>query len=266
VKYKIEKKQELGAEHCCCVGKVVLGWLYISDFKMFWKLAVRWKEHQELTGKVTLYNLNRESHFGITKLFPTVIKKCNAQIFYVESVLYNDGKTGLMGMMEEIGTHIVTWCGEEFDGAKLRTNSMFGLSPSAIDLTHKDALVSSVLKLYGAIRNCSPMQLERYFEMIYNQHFITEERNGVRLIFLFDIFDSSWFKHSNPHPIEIKGWELQLMFASINDFSKDVVNAIGRMSHKMDDDLFAEFKEKRFRHFLPPEFVVSKNNMPCKIS
>jgi hypothetical protein len=237
VKYKIEKKQELGAEHCCCVGKVVLGWLYISDFKMFWKLAVRWKEHQELTGKVTLYNLNRESHFGITKLFPTVIKKCNAQIFYVESVLYNDGKTGLMGMMEEIGTHIVTWCGEEFDGAKLRTNSMFGLSPSAIDLTHKDALVSSVLKLYGAIRNCSPMQLERYFEMIYNQH-----------------------------PIEIKGWELQLMFASINDFSKDVVNAIGRMSHKMDDDLFAEFKEKRFRHFLPPEFVVSKNNMPCKIS
>jgi hypothetical protein len=82
-------------------------------------------------------------------------------------------------MMEGIGTHIVTWCGEEFDSAKLRTNSIFGLSPFAIDLTHKDAPVSSVLKLYGAIRNCSPMQLERYFEMIYNKDFITEERNGV---------------------------------------------------------------------------------------
>jgi hypothetical protein len=56
------------------------------------------------------------------------------------------------------------------------------------------------------------------------------------------------------------------MFASINDFSKDVVNAIGRMFHKMDDELFAEFKEKRFRHFLPPEFAVSNNNMQCKIS
>jgi hypothetical protein len=63
--------------------------------------------------------------------------------------------------MEGIGTHIVTWCGEEFDGAKLRTNTMFGLSPFAIDLTHKDAPLGSVLKLYSAIRNYSPVELER---------------------------------------------------------------------------------------------------------
>jgi hypothetical protein len=56
------------------------------------------------------------------------------------------------------------------------------------------------------------------------------------------------------------------MFASINDFSKDVVNAIGRMFTKMDDEMFAELKEKRFRNFLPPEFVVSENNMPHIIS
>jgi uncharacterized protein involved in tellurium resistance len=50
------------------------------------------------------------------------------------------------------------------------------------------------------------------------------------------------------------------MFASINDFSKDVVNAIGRMFQKMDDEMYVEFRERRFRHFLPPDFAVSKNN------
>jgi hypothetical protein len=79
----------------------------------------------------------------------------------VESVLYNDGKSALVGLMEGCGKHIVTWCGEEFDGASLRTNSMFGLSPFAIDLTHQDAPVGSVLKLYAAIRNCSKADLER---------------------------------------------------------------------------------------------------------
>jgi hypothetical protein len=59
------------------------------------------------------------------------------------------------------GRHIITLCGEEFDGENLRSNSMFGLSPFAIDLTHKDAPLTSVLKLYSAIRNCSEDEKER---------------------------------------------------------------------------------------------------------
>jgi hypothetical protein len=46
------------------------------------------------------------------------------------------------------------------------------------------------------------------------------------------------------------------MFASINDFNHDVVNSITRMPHKMDDELFSMYKEKRFMHFLPPEYAV----------
>jgi hypothetical protein len=67
-----------------------------------------------------------------------------------------------------------------------------------------------------------------------------------------------WFKHNHPHEIEIDGASMHRMFASINDFSKKVVTAIGRMFHSMDDELFAMYREKRFRHFLPPEFAVSR--------
>jgi hypothetical protein len=65
-----------------------------------------------------------------------------------------------------------------------------------------------------------------------------------------------WFKHNHPYEIEIRGAALQAMFASINNFSKSVVTAVGRMFHSMDDELFAMYKEKRFRHFLPPDFAV----------
>lgn len=68
--------------------------------------------------------------------------------------------------------------------------------------------------------------------------------------------DRLWFKHNHPYEIKIQGWSLHLMFASINDFSVDVVNTIIRMFHKMDDDIYAMYKEKRFRHFLPPQFAV----------
>jgi hypothetical protein len=77
------------------------------------------------------------------------------------------------------------------------------------------------------------------------------------MISFFVLLASTWFKHNHPHEIGIKGWELQLMFASINDFSKDVVTAIVRMFHAMDNEMFEVFKEKRFRHFLPLEFAVS---------
>jgi hypothetical protein len=51
------------------------------------------------------------------------------------------------------------------------------------------------------------------------------------------IFVSTWFKHNYPHEIEIKGWQLQLMFASINDLSNDDVTAISRMFQSMDDEI-----------------------------
>jgi hypothetical protein len=60
------------------VGKVVPAY-----FKMFWKRAVRWKKHQELTEKVSLYNLNRVSNFGITKIFPTIIKRIVMPKFFM---------------------------------------------------------------------------------------------------------------------------------------------------------------------------------------
>jgi hypothetical protein len=46
------------------------------------------------------------------------------------------------------------------------------------------------------------------------------------------------------------------MFASISDFSKDVINAIVRLFHTMDDELYASSTERRFRHFLPFDFAV----------
>jgi hypothetical protein len=52
------------------------------------------------------------------------------------------------------GKHIVLWLGEEFDVSHLRLNPTFGLSPFAIVLTHPDAPLASVLKLYSAVRSC----------------------------------------------------------------------------------------------------------------
>jgi hypothetical protein len=76
-------------------------------------------------------------------------------------VLYNDGKTGEVIVMEGRGKHIVTWCGEEFGGSHLNISSAYGLSPFAILLTHEDAPLSSVLKLYSRIRNCSEVDKRR---------------------------------------------------------------------------------------------------------
>jgi hypothetical protein len=72
------------------------------------------------------------------------------------------------------------------------------------------------------------------------------------------IFVSTWFKHNYPHEKEIKGWQLQLMFASINDLSNDVVTAISRMFQSMDDEIYVVYKERMLRHFMPPVFVVNK--------
>jgi hypothetical protein len=66
----------------------------------------------------------------------------------------------------------------------------------------------------------------------------------------------TWFIHNKPYELCIKGWSLHLMFATISDFSKDVINGIVRLFHIMDDQLYASSSERRFRHFLPPEFAV----------
>jgi hypothetical protein len=53
-------------------------------------------------------------------------------------------------MMEGNGKHIVSSCGEEFDGSHLRLKTSrweFGLSPFAIVSTHQGPPLASVLKL-----------------------------------------------------------------------------------------------------------------------
>lgn len=80
-------------------------------------------------------------------------------------VLYNDGKSGQVTMMEGNGKHIVSSCGEEFDGSHLRLKTSrweFGLSPFAIVSTHQGPPLASVLKLYSAIRDCSEEDKGRY--------------------------------------------------------------------------------------------------------
>jgi hypothetical protein len=107
------------------------------------------------TGKYLHFNID-SSQTRFRKLI-----KFNKNDLLMGLVLYNDGKTGEVIVMEGRGNHIVTWCGEELDGSHLNISSAYGLSPFAILLTHQDAPLSSVLKLYSRIRNCSEVDKRR---------------------------------------------------------------------------------------------------------
>ena len=73
------------------------------------------------------------------------------------------------------------------------------------------------------------------------------------------IYARKWFIHKHPTWLSIEGREMYLMFTSIFDFNKKVINAIVRLYHTMDDELYATYKETRCRHFLPCDFAVMSN-------
>jgi hypothetical protein len=59
------------------------------------------------------------------------------------------------------GQRMITWNGVKFDAAHLHSNSSFGLSPFAVDLTHPDAPFASVTTLYTALMNLTREDKER---------------------------------------------------------------------------------------------------------
>jgi hypothetical protein len=70
-----------------------------------------------------------------------------------------------------------------------------------------------------------------------------------------------WYIHDNPTLLEISGELLQGMFGctannSIFDLTTKTVNAIMRLYQQMDDEIYAKWSEKIWRHFLPAEFAV----------
>jgi hypothetical protein len=84
------------------------------------------------TGKYLHFNID-SSQTRFRKLI-----KFNKNDLLMGPVLYNDGKTGEVIVMEGRGKHIVTWCGEEFDRSHLNISSAYGLSPFAILCTRSD--------------------------------------------------------------------------------------------------------------------------------
>ncbi|KAF8659775.1 hypothetical protein HU200_058237 [Digitaria exilis] len=135
------------------------------------------------------------------------------------------------GCPEDSCNYIVKVNGIEFNAALLQPTTTIGMSPFAVDLTHPDAPFSSVLTLYKCLMETSGEDKDR-----------------------------TWFLHYDPIEVRLEGRAIQMMFASDVDFNKQVVTAITRLYHTMDDDIYACYAEKRCRHFLPPGFAVSSKH------
>lgn len=46
------------------------------------------------------------------------------------------------------------------------------------------------------------------------------------------------------------------MIIDSDDFTIDIMDALVRLYQQMDDDMYEKWSEKRWRHFLPTDFVV----------
>lgn len=53
------------------------------------------------------------------------------------------------------------------------------------------------------------------------------------------------------------------MFTGDYDLTIDAVNAIVRLFQEMDDEMYARWREKRWRHFLPVDFAVISVSQTC---
>ncbi|CAL5015641.1 unnamed protein product [Urochloa decumbens] len=114
------------------------------------------------------------------------------------------------------------------DATYFRNQTRFGVSPFCIGLAHKDAPLEVQLKLERALRQVKD-----------------EEKDGM------------WYIHEIPKIIQVHGKVLQKMFGGDSDLGITTINAIVRLYHQSDDEMYTRWTEKRWRHFLPVDFAVS---------
>ncbi|CAN6205475.1 unnamed protein product [Urochloa humidicola] len=133
-----------------------------------------------------------------------------------------------VALNDEVGDQTMVINDIIVDATYFRSQSRFGVSPFMMGLEHRDAPLEAQLKLEKALRQLSD-----------------EDKYSI------------WYIHDIPTTLQIDGRLLQGMFGGSFDMSTETMNAIVRLYHQMDDEMYARWTEKRWRHFLPADFAIA---------
>lgn len=72
--------------------------------------------------------------------------------------------------------------------------------------------------------------------------------------------DMLWYIHDEPSTLQISGSIIHRVVTMNNDFTIDIIDGLVRMYQEMDDEMYKNWSEKRWRHYLPTAFAVSTFN------